>query len=190
MLPIPWTLHVITLGADQKLMDDALDVLQGLLRSIPIFWGTSELTAVIKLHLEYHSPDNTKLASMGSLIKTAAKKVPAKTLVPTLCELWPTIGTYPRHVRIFNDSMSYYLYRPEARTMQCIFWCPQEEFAGSPSRCSAGKHPSTVQSFRWGFRYSSTVPYWCIGGEFPFEIERQVDFHFFIRSKSILYQPS
>lgn len=96
-------------------MDDALGVLQGLLRSIPIFWGTSELTAVIKLHLEYHSPDNTKLASMGSLIKTAAKKVPAKTLVPTLCELWPTIGAYPRHVRIFDDSMSYYLYRLQRR---------------------------------------------------------------------------
>ena len=101
-------------------MDGAVGVLQALLRSIPTFWGTGELTAVIKLYLEYHSPNNAELASMGSLIKTAAKKVPAKTLVPTLCELWPVIGAYPRHVRICDDSVLLLIKTTEERTMQCI----------------------------------------------------------------------
>lgn len=101
-LPISSTVHAIDSCTDQKLVDDALGVLQGMLRSIPTFWGTGELTAVIKLYVEHHSPANAKLAPMASLIKTVAKKVPAKTLAPTLCEIWPSIKASPRHVRSFD----------------------------------------------------------------------------------------
>lgn len=78
---------------------DAYSILHGLLLSIPTFWGSKELAQVIMLYTEQSlSSPNTSLTLMLSLVKTIAKKVPSKVLLPAMVDIWPTIQVAPQSV--------------------------------------------------------------------------------------------
>ena len=69
----------------------ALDVLQALLTSVPTFWGESEIMQLVQTYIqdctdESHAESNY----MTPLMKTVAKRLPSKTLLPTLSKYWST----------------------------------------------------------------------------------------------------
>lgn len=68
-------------------LDDALGVISALLQSIPTFWGKNELNIVVKLYVE----EDSRQASLNTFMKSMAKRVPAKVLLPTLCDAWTTL---------------------------------------------------------------------------------------------------
>ncbi|KAK1226193.1 snoRNA-binding rRNA-processing protein utp10 [Marasmius sp. AFHP31] len=76
--------------ADRDLASGTVKVLHGLLLSIPTFWSSIELGQVLKLLLDpalsLHSHDE-----LSALVKAITKRAPAKTLLPTVSELWPNI---------------------------------------------------------------------------------------------------
>lgn len=71
-------------------MEDALAVLQNLLASIPTFWGTVEITQLVKLLIEIPQAWNTHSSAMAALMKATAKKAPTKVLLPAMYEMWPS----------------------------------------------------------------------------------------------------
>ncbi|KAF9268872.1 hypothetical protein L218DRAFT_536645 [Marasmius fiardii PR-910] len=81
---------VILPEADRDLSASTVRVLHGLLASIPTFWSSVELSQVLKLSLDPklspHSHDN-----IASFVKALTKRAPSKTLLPTICELWPSV---------------------------------------------------------------------------------------------------
>lgn len=83
-----------------EIVGNALSVLQRLLVSIPTFWGREELTQVVRLYTERYTASNTQLQTMTPLIKSIAKRAPAKILLPTLYELWPSINASSRPVSL------------------------------------------------------------------------------------------
>ncbi|KAL0575096.1 snoRNA-binding rRNA-processing protein utp10 [Marasmius crinis-equi] len=76
--------------AEKDLAVATVKVLHGLLLSIPSFWSSVELGLVLKLSLDpevsLHLRDDTV-----ALVKAITKRAPSKTLLPTVCELWPSI---------------------------------------------------------------------------------------------------
>ncbi|KAG1720632.1 hypothetical protein EDB19DRAFT_1775930 [Suillus lakei] len=72
----------------QSSVDGAISTLQGLVSTLPAFYGAAELAAIVKLHLEYSV---TLSGSMTGLMKGIAKKIPSNTLLPVLCDLWPSL---------------------------------------------------------------------------------------------------
>ena len=74
------------------LFENAFAVLQGLLVTIPTFWGSSEVTQVIFMYIE-HASTSTKPASSAllTLVKNLAKRTPASVLLPTLLEVWQSL---------------------------------------------------------------------------------------------------
>jgi U3 small nucleolar RNA-associated protein 10 len=85
----------LRLSSGALMLDDSLSVLQGLLASIPTFWGNGEVTQIIKLHVDLSSSSRSE--PMVNLTKLLAKKAPAKVLLPALCTLWPDVS--PQTVR-------------------------------------------------------------------------------------------
>ena len=73
-----------------QITQDALSVLQILLRSIPSFWNVKELVQVIGLHLDLCGSPNTE-STMAPLVKAIAKRAPPKTVLLTMNELWPPL---------------------------------------------------------------------------------------------------
>ncbi|KAG2130333.1 hypothetical protein DEU56DRAFT_815464 [Suillus clintonianus] len=72
----------------QSSVDGAISTLQGLVSTLPAFYGTAELMDIVKLHLEY----SVALSGpMAGLMKAIAKKIPSNTLLPVLCDLWPSL---------------------------------------------------------------------------------------------------
>ncbi|TDL26887.1 hypothetical protein BD410DRAFT_763071 [Rickenella mellea] len=67
---------------------EAANVITNLLKSIPAFWGIIELKFVIETLME--TTDDTRTTVMESITKAIAKRVPSKTLIPTMCQLWPS----------------------------------------------------------------------------------------------------
>ncbi|KZT68072.1 hypothetical protein DAEQUDRAFT_348588 [Daedalea quercina L-15889] len=67
----------------------ALSVLQGLLTAVPTFWGETELLQVVDTYLRA-CLDASQVESnyMSALMKTMAKRLPSKTLLPTLSKFW------------------------------------------------------------------------------------------------------
>ena len=76
----------LTLAA---LFENAISTLQGLLKTIPAFWGNGELSQIIFLYMDQFSFTSNPLAlPVQTLTKSLAKKIPPKTLLPTLIEIW------------------------------------------------------------------------------------------------------
>lgn len=70
-------------------LSTSVDILQGLLSSIPKFWSKAELTQVLNAYFESSSSvARNHTPQMSALIKVVAKKAPAKVLVPLMCEMW------------------------------------------------------------------------------------------------------
>lgn len=74
------------------LFENAFAILQGLLVTIPTFWGSSEVTQIIFLYIEQGST-STKPANSAllTLAKNMAKRTPASVLLPTLLEVWQSL---------------------------------------------------------------------------------------------------
>lgn len=85
----------VNLGA--AVWDDALGVLSALLQAIPTFWGKNELITVLKLFVE----DKTPQPALSTFVRALTKRVPSKTLLPTLCDAWTTLQISGPEVRIF-----------------------------------------------------------------------------------------
>lgn len=77
----------------EDLMIVTTEVLHGLLTSIPSFWGSGELTQVIKLYI--FTSKGARSASLTSFVKTLTKKAPEKILVPTLTQIWASLLPSP-----------------------------------------------------------------------------------------------
>ncbi|KII90106.1 hypothetical protein PLICRDRAFT_686024 [Plicaturopsis crispa FD-325 SS-3] len=77
---------------EHTLVEDALAVLQNLLASIPTFWGTVEITQLVKLLIEIPQAWNTHSSAMAALMKATAKKAPTKVLLPAMYEMWPSVA--------------------------------------------------------------------------------------------------
>jgi hypothetical protein len=82
--------RMLTLVDSSTAVEDAVNVLHGLLTSIPTFWGGGELEQVIKLCIEHSS--SAPAASMTNLTKAMAKKAPPKVLLPTISTVWPMVS--------------------------------------------------------------------------------------------------
>ncbi|KAG1775600.1 hypothetical protein EV702DRAFT_421745 [Suillus placidus] len=72
----------------QTSVDGAISTLQGLVSTLPAFYGAAELRDIVKLHLEYSV---TSSGPMTSLMKAIAKKIASNMLLPVLCDLWPDL---------------------------------------------------------------------------------------------------
>lgn len=80
---------------------DAQSILLGLLSSIPSFWGTAELEQVVILYLDHcETMSSSSSALMSSLMKSVAKRAPAKALLPAMIELWPSLKTSRQMVQL------------------------------------------------------------------------------------------
>jgi U3 small nucleolar RNA-associated protein 10 len=69
-------------------VDDAISTLQGLVSTLPAFYGAAELKDIVQLHLDYSVTLN---GPMTGLMKAIAKKIPSNMLLPVLCDLWPNL---------------------------------------------------------------------------------------------------
>ncbi|TFY70773.1 hypothetical protein EVG20_g2223 [Dentipellis fragilis] len=76
--------------ASSALIGDALKVLQALFSAIPTFWGKPELNKVVTLHLDLRA-SAVKFEDFEAFIRAIAKKAPSTVVIPTLCELWPSL---------------------------------------------------------------------------------------------------
>lgn len=64
----------------------------GLLSSIPSFWGIAELEQIVTLYLDHCATTSSpSSALMPSLMKSVARRVPTKVLLPAMIELWPSV---------------------------------------------------------------------------------------------------
>ncbi|KAH9943771.1 hypothetical protein B0H21DRAFT_877669 [Amylocystis lapponica] len=78
------------LDIGNQTVKEASNVLRTLLSEIPTFWSEHDLTQVIDLHLGLCLPTSTKheSASLATVMKTMAKRVPPHVFIPTLCKAW------------------------------------------------------------------------------------------------------
>jgi U3 small nucleolar RNA-associated protein 10 len=66
-----------------------VSTLQGLLKTIPAFWGSAELSQIVLLYMDQQSSASKANASgISALAKSLAKKLPPKVLIPALMEMW------------------------------------------------------------------------------------------------------
>ncbi|KAA1474189.1 hypothetical protein DENSPDRAFT_781033 [Dentipellis sp. KUC8613] len=72
------------------LTGDALKVLQALFSAIPTFWGKPEISKVVTLHLDLRA-SAVKFEDFEAFIRAIARKAPSTVVIPTLCELWPSL---------------------------------------------------------------------------------------------------
>lgn len=87
---------------------DAQSILLGLLSAIPSFWGTAELEQVITLYLDHSATASAPSAPMSSLMKSVAKRAPAKVILPTMTGLWPSLKISQQTVGlIYLTSVAY-----------------------------------------------------------------------------------
>lgn len=97
---ILFTSEINRIPESSTIEENALSVLHGMLISIPTFWGSEELTQVIRLYTDHYFSKDTRPAVSTSLMNTIAKRVPPKVLLPTLCDMWSSIEASPRVVTL------------------------------------------------------------------------------------------
>lgn len=69
----------------------ALDVLQSLLIAVPTFWGESEITQLVQTYIQACTDASHAESNYATpLMKAMAKRLPSKTLLPTLSKFWST----------------------------------------------------------------------------------------------------
>jgi len=78
-------------------VDGTISTLQGLVSTLPAFYGAAELSSIVKLHLEYSA---TLSGPMTGLMKAIAKKIPSNMLLLVLCDLWPNLEKSQKKVCI------------------------------------------------------------------------------------------
>ncbi|KAJ7146113.1 hypothetical protein C8R44DRAFT_600928 [Mycena epipterygia] len=78
---------------------ETLNVLHGLLTSIPTFWGPAELTQVSKLYVEHYA---SSVVPLTSLMKTVAKRAPTGVLISALADIWPSLQASPDADRLIG----------------------------------------------------------------------------------------
>lgn len=85
-------------------------MLQGLLKTIPAFWGSDELSQVAFLYLDqYTSAPNANISEISALTKSLVKKIPPKILIPGLLEIWdPLQGSN----NVVSLSYRFYIFDP------------------------------------------------------------------------------
>jgi U3 small nucleolar RNA-associated protein 10 len=83
-------------------VDGAISTLQGLVSTLPAFYGAVELINIVKLHLQYSVTMNS---AMASLMKAIAKKIPSNSLLPVLCDLWPSLEKSQKKVCLHEINM-------------------------------------------------------------------------------------
>ncbi|KAF8192665.1 hypothetical protein K438DRAFT_2017867 [Mycena galopus ATCC 62051] len=83
----------------EEVATETLNVLHGLLTSIPTFWGPAELTQVSKLYIEHHASSETPLTT---LMKTVAKRAPTGVLISALADMWPSLQASPHLNRLIG----------------------------------------------------------------------------------------
>ncbi|PPQ90282.1 hypothetical protein CVT25_013107 [Psilocybe cyanescens] len=83
------------------LFHNSFEVLNGMLSTIPTFWGSGEVNQVVFLYMDQAS-SSSKLpsATLSALIKALAKRIPAKVLIPTLLDMWQPLQTSGKLARI------------------------------------------------------------------------------------------
>ena len=82
------------------LFGNAFAILDGLLSTIPTFWGSGEVTQVALLYIDQLSSDSKPMAAaLSTLVKSLAKRAPAKVLLPTLLEMWQSFQTSKQIVK-------------------------------------------------------------------------------------------
>jgi len=86
---------VVLRDGPEGLRADIVQLLHNLLLAIPTFWSTTELTLIIKLHLDLCSSSSRPPVELSNLMKSVAKKAPAKVLLSTLCDLWRSLQIAP-----------------------------------------------------------------------------------------------
>jgi U3 small nucleolar RNA-associated protein 10 len=89
-----------SLRTDSSVHNAAAKLLNNTLRFLTAFWGGQELSNVVRLCIEAgNDPTEGKLhSSIISVARTVAKKVPAKALLPTLADAWPSVEQSPAKV--------------------------------------------------------------------------------------------
>ncbi|KAF9480276.1 hypothetical protein BDN70DRAFT_905831 [Pholiota conissans] len=75
-------------GNNNGMGNDAFAILDGLLSTIPTFWGSGEVTQVTSLYIDQTSLNSRMIPALNSLAKSLAKRAPAKVLLPTLLDMW------------------------------------------------------------------------------------------------------
>ncbi|KAJ7079966.1 hypothetical protein B0H15DRAFT_1025307 [Mycena belliarum] len=76
---------------------ETLNVLHGLLTSIPTFWGPAELTQICKLYIDRYTSSAIPLAS---LLKVVTKQAPTAVLLTALADMWPALEASPQTDRL------------------------------------------------------------------------------------------
>lgn len=91
----PLLIHTIA-----ELFANAFAILDGLLSTIPTFWGSGEVTQVALLYIDQSSSDSKPMgAALTSLAKSLAKRAPAKVLLPTLLDMWQSLQSSRQMVK-------------------------------------------------------------------------------------------
>ncbi|KDQ16943.1 hypothetical protein BOTBODRAFT_144298 [Botryobasidium botryosum FD-172 SS1] len=95
---------------------EGLQVIQGLLRAVPSFWGT-ELLSVASCCLELVDSPSTDLhQSFQEVLDAIAERIPARLLLPSLVQLWDdlssntssqTLGVLPPYFRLLGDALEH-----------------------------------------------------------------------------------
>jgi hypothetical protein len=80
--------------------ENALGVLASSLSAIPTFWGKNELMAVLQVYVQGSYSEELQ-SSLNTFMKALTRKVPAKTLLATVCDAYTELqvtGSKVRHL--------------------------------------------------------------------------------------------
>lgn len=120
-----------------------MDVLHGLLTSIPTFWGPTELTQISRLYIDHHA---TSEAPLMTLMKTVAKRAPTAVLISALADIWPSLQASPHTVRLLYLPLRYScVLRFVAGSPGRIFRASQTMLARRIPTFSSGEHSAVIQ---------------------------------------------
>ncbi|KAF7321073.1 U3 small nucleolar RNA-associated protein 10 [Mycena chlorophos] len=84
----------VSLLREDSATEGTLEVLHGLLTSIPKFWSPAELVQVSRLYIDKHT------TPLAGLMKAIAKRVQTAVLLSALAELWPSVLAAPETTRV------------------------------------------------------------------------------------------
>ncbi|KIY47627.1 hypothetical protein FISHEDRAFT_74431 [Fistulina hepatica ATCC 64428] len=79
----------LVIEPDQDVSREAFTVLHAILVSLPTFWGSVEITLVVRVIIDTGSTQSPEIASLEQAM---AKRLPAKALLPALLSLWADVS--------------------------------------------------------------------------------------------------
>jgi hypothetical protein len=129
--------HALTLiVAPPGIIEDAVNVLNGLFVSVPAFWGGKELTQIMKIYVD-QSGTTRPSASLNSLMKTLTKKAQFNVLLPTLAALWLVVSQTVCPPPKFQLQIKTHLGIEKSRRLRVILSIAQENAAQRTEICGA-----------------------------------------------------